>query len=539
MELLKRATKREEEAQDKLLHYRSHFPDEVGMITAMKSEIDELNSEKQEYRLLLKYFSDKQTIEPSVPEAEGCVVVRTSDQKMFSISRAAAEEHSGYFRALFETDCKEVVSGVVDLQIMSSDFQHLFDMFTYPPSAIGGLVGKNLSSYEFAKLLYNAKYFQMTSWIIHLLRNVNECCSSSYEESIRVCEVCSGHHICTIPCPSCSKPVCVGCREVCILCRLSHCINCSDCKGWCWGTVSKEPALCLVSDSKCFFSAVSFSLDSKYIATANYDNTANVWSVETGQLVKRFRGHDDYVISCSFSNDGKYIVTASYDKSARIWSIEQSDVVVLEGHTAYVYCARFSADDQSVATSSCDKTIKVWNPATGDLLKTIDSNGSGIRSICYSRDGKYLVSGSVDFSVKVWDAKTYEQISVFKDHLNSVTGVAFSNDSKLLASCSSDKSIRIYDLGGEVAVKILTGHADGVNNISFSPDGRFLASGGNDNIRIWDLDTGSDDLVINIHTNRVKDVCFSSDGRYLASASYDSTVRVWGGGDNVLAKTDS
>ena len=77
-------------------------------------------------------------------------------------------------------------------------------------------------------------------------------------------------------------------------------------------------------------SSVSFSPDSKYIATASWDNTARLWDL-TGKLIQEFKGHQGQLWSVSFSPDGKYIATASGDNTARLWRIKSLDEMLVEG----------------------------------------------------------------------------------------------------------------------------------------------------------------------------------------------------------------
>ncbi|WP_200817738.1 eIF2A-related protein, partial [Calothrix rhizosoleniae] len=81
--------------------------------------------------------------------------------------------------------------------------------------------------------------------------------------------------------------------------------------------------------------SVSFSPDGKTIASASFDNTIKLWSVD-GKLLKTLRGHSSEVISVSFSPDGKTIASASWDNTIKLWSVDGKLLKTLRGHSSEV-----------------------------------------------------------------------------------------------------------------------------------------------------------------------------------------------------------
>ena len=65
-------------------------------------------------------------------------------------------------------------------------------------------------------------------------------------------------------------------------------------------------------------------------------------------------------------------------------------------------------------------------------------------------------------------------------------------------------------------------------SLSFSSDGALLASGGGDNtIKLWDVDAQQEIAALRGHTDSVRSVAFSPDGALLASGSFDHTILLW------------
>ena len=64
--------------------------------------------------------------------------------------------------------------------------------------------------------------------------------------------------------------------------------------------------------------------------------------------------------------------------------------------------------------------------------------------------------------------------------------------------------------------------------MAFSPDGRrALAAGADNDVQLWDLETGLKLCGLEGHRAIVTHAVFSLDGRYALSGSGDGTLRLW------------
>lgn len=74
----------------------------------------------------------------------------------------------------------------------------------------------------------------------------------------------------------------------------------------------------------------------------------------------------------------------------------------------------------------------------------------------------------------------------------------------------------------------LDGHSEAVLVVSFSADGKILATGGGDNeIRLWDVDTLTPTQVLKGHAGWVQVLSWAPDGAHLASGSRDGGLLLW------------
>ncbi|KAI9834042.1 MAG: hypothetical protein M1819_003327 [Sarea resinae] len=272
--------------------------------------------------------------------------------------------------------------------------------------------------------------------------------------------------------------------------------------------------------------SVSFSHDSRLLASASGDKTIRVWEAATGSLQQTLKGHTNRVTSVAFSHESRLLASASWDKTVRVWEAATGSLQqTLEGHTDKVSSVAFSHDSRLLASASWDKTVHVWDVITGSLQQTLKGHARKVASVAFSHDSRLLASASWDKTVRVWEAATGSLQQTLKGHTNRVTSVAFSHESRLLASASWDKTVRIWDVGTGT---LQQEHSYKVRLVAFSHDLKLLASGLIDNtVRVWDVATGSLQQTLEGHTDKVISVAFSHDSRLLASASWDKTVRVW------------
>ncbi len=286
--------------------------------------------------------------------------------------------------------------------------------------------------------------------------------------------------------------------------------------------------------------SLNFDSTGEKLASCGDDNIINLVDVSNGKLIKTFKGHSDAVASVSFSPDNKLLASASYDKSVKLWSLNPPTLPVLEGHSDRVLSVAWSPDGNILASSSRDNTVKLWQRQPSGvrsqthLYKTLLGHSDRVTSVSFHPNGEILASASYDKSIKLW-RRDGKLLKTLQGHNDSVTSISFSPDGKFLASASKDKTVKLWNPQGKL-LKTLKGHQGSVNSVRFSTDSQVLASGSDDQtVKLWQRD-GILLKTFLPHSGWVLGVSFSPSNNLLASASWDNTVRLWRW-DGTLLKT--
>ncbi len=269
---------------------------------------------------------------------------------------------------------------------------------------------------------------------------------------------------------------------------------------------------------------LEFSPDGKYLLTACFDNTARLWDVATGRLVRTFTGHTASVNTARFSPDGALIVTGSDDHTARIWDVATGKTIRIFDQHPQAIGADFTPDGRYVLTFGLDNTGRMWDAATGRQQARVFTGAGGV----FSPDGRYvaLASGEEN-AVQLWDAATDRQLYAVRP----AGFMVFSPDSKYLLIGSGDQIARLWDVGGGQLVQVFAGHSGAINNVAYSPDGKYALTAAADNTaRLWDVASGQTLQILAEHASPVFGVAFSPDNKWLGTGgSGDGLALLWNG----------
>uniref|UniRef100_A0A8C2H8B7 Small nuclear ribonucleoprotein 40 (U5) n=1 Tax=Cyprinus carpio TaxID=7962 RepID=A0A8C2H8B7_CYPCA len=220
----------------------------------------------------------------------------------------------------------------------------------------------------------------------------------------------------------------------------------------------------ILSHTKCVF--VSSSL----LFSASTDKTVCVWDSETGERVKRLKGHTSFVNSCFPARRGPQLAcTGSDDGTVKLWDIRKKASVHTFQNTYQVLSVTFNDTSDQIISGGIDNDIKVWDLRQNKLIYSMQGHGDSVTGLSLSADGSYLLSNSMDNSGK-------HKCLCAKNLLRC----SWSPDGSKIAAGSADRFVYIWDTTSRRIVYKLPGHAGSVNEVVFHPEEPIVLSGSSD-----------------------------------------------------------
>ncbi|OAQ24233.1 WD40 repeat-like protein [Linnemannia elongata AG-77] len=219
---------------------------------------------------------------------------------------------------------------------------------------------------------------------------------------------------------------------------------------------------------------LAFSPDGLRVALVGTDTrVVTVWDITTRQAGVVLRGHREQVIAMTFSADSRWIATGSDDDTVRLWDARSGILDrVLKGHTWTVTCLVFSPNSHRIFSGSRDATIRAWELDRRERRVVVKAVEFADRwSISSSFDVMTASNVFHDCCVELWSIESGELLQMLK-HDNDACCSAFSSCGQWLGvglvgsvwlwNLASDKSavgegrgewkclVRIRDIFGEV-----------------------------------------------------------------------------------------
>ena len=270
-----------------------------------------------------------------------------------------------------------------------------------------------------------------------------------------------------------------------------------------------------------------FSPDGKTLATRSKDGTIRLWEVKTRKL-EHVLDIGSPLIGLTFSPDSRQLVSWSEDKIARLWDVaEGKELRQFKGNTDHIEDVQWSADSLRVVIASMDSFARIYEAATGNQLALLSGHSGFVQTARFSRDGARVITGGRDGTARLWDAATAKQLMTLSGHADMIDDALFLGDGSRAVTASLDGVVRIWDTNTGVLLRWIDVGA-GVVNFALSADEKMGATTDQAfNVRVWDLETGSEIAAPARARGKMDGVAFSPDDRRILTSSSVADGLIW------------
>jgi WD40 repeat protein len=288
--------------------------------------------------------------------------------------------------------------------------------------------------------------------------------------------------------------------------------------------------------------AMAMSPDGHWLAAGGWftgnreeSDAVRLYEYRTGELVALLKGHTDVVVSLAFSPDSKRLISGSGagDASGIIWDVEsRRRLHRLQGHKSRILAVAFTPDGERAVTGSDDTTLRLWRVSDGELIAELRGHARDIdHALAVRTSDSMIASGDATGEIRLWDGRTGQFLRSLGKQTSGVGVLRFSPDGKRLLStcgtngCDVEPQI-VWDVASGTRLLQPRYHDNNVGAAAISRDGRLVATAGGDNreIRIWDLATGA----LEKGPNGAASLAGTGTARWATAFSTDGQRIAWG-----------
>jgi WD40 repeat protein len=294
-----------------------------------------------------------------------------------------------------------------------------------------------------------------------------------------------------------------------------------------WDTISGQLIQTLTGHQDWIWS-IEIGADGKTLFSTGEDLTIRTWDLSRGICQRVFRAHKQRIWTISLTPDGRHLISGSEDRTIKTWDLQAGKCVkTINGYGNWIKAISFIPQQDLLVSCHRDRMIRLWNLTNQICIHTLTGHTDAVLTIAISPDGNYLASSSLDRTLRIWDLQTLTCIHTIDTQSEGICALVFSPDGSRLISGNYQAELQLWDLAAGKLDRTLAGHPNRIEAVALCPVRQLIATACENNIRIWDLQTGDCLQTIVAHYLPVLTVAFSRDGRYLASGGMDKTAKIW------------
>lgn len=257
------------------------------------------------------------------------------------------------------------------------------------------------------------------------------------------------------------------------------------------------------------------------------DGYMMVWNLQSGKVRERDRAQGTGVQSMVLSSDGQWLVTTGIDRRVHFRTLPEGDL----DHTIHsdffnVLDVAVTTDDRILVSGGLDG-IRLWDLQNQRSLYTL-ARFLPVTQVAIHPQGEYLASSTTQGTIQLWALQSGEREQVWQ--VQAAAGIRlldFSPDGSVLLTVDQTETIQLWDARTGDLRRTLSNPRGRVGAIAFHPEQPLLLTSIQNQVYLWNWQTGAELGHQTLHNNWVSSLTFSPDGQTLGSGAYDGEIKLW------------
>lgn len=263
-----------------------------------------------------------------------------------------------------------------------------------------------------------------------------------------------------------------------------------------------------------YIDGVTFSPDSRWIASHTYLEAIRVWDIQNAVCIAEMaftNKPDRFGLTKSvFSEDGERLVVINereHNTKVQVWCPRTgallSETQIQSTYDVYPTC--FSPDLRLLVGTNYNRDnrtiefIAVWCVETGEQIARLDWTEERFGRLCFSPCGQFLAAGGSEGRIHVWNVESENLEETYTKYADAQMHPHYTPEDGLIAAAASPSQSKIEIWHLEKGEKIDTfEQQDKGNFVRFSENGTQLAYIDSNEIKIWTKDRPTDQAPLTI-----------------------------------------
>jgi WD40 repeat protein len=277
--------------------------------------------------------------------------------------------------------------------------------------------------------------------------------------------------------------------------------------------------------------AVSFSPDSRWLATSGEDGQARLWRADDGSDTGDVVVHGAPVSALAFSSDSTRLLTlgGKKDSSAfvRVFDVKTSRFPgppVKESVSISV--AGFRPRDNSLVTGTVSGEICLWKDAPERTVVWRRSMDHAIARLVFDPDGSRLLATS-DWGAQLLDSQTGEPMGPLIKSSGMLRSAEFNSDGSLFILAGESRTALVYDgRTGHPRIPVIK-HGGEIYDAFFVKGGGWVTASADGTVRRWHSSLGELSRAVFTHSNAVAQLLVTPDSHFIITIDDAGVLRRW------------